>query len=229
MTEHPAARALQLRPPVDRLSFLEDQVRGKRVLDLGCLDDTATQKRGTEAWLHERLGRSAATIVGVDTSARVPEGGLDTGFSRILRGDVRSLDDEALGHPDVIVAGEIIEHVPDAVAFVASLRQRFSGSEVLLTTPNATGLTNIVLGLLRRESMHPDHLCVFSYRTLVQVFARAGVQEVELIPYRVRYTEARLRTTGVANLAVRVAERTVNGVERLVPMWSNGWIARARL
>ncbi len=204
-------------------------MRGLRVLDLGCLDDTALHKRGTETWLHERLARTASHLVGVDTSSSVPEGGLETGFSTIHRGDVRDLPSDLLGHPEVVVAGEILEHVPDAVGFLSALRDRFGGTTLLLTTPNATGLTNLLLAVLGRESMHPDHLCVFSYRTLLQVTARARIEDVQVFPYQVRYTEAKLNARGARRVAVAAAERGVNLVERLVPMWSNGWIVRARL
>lgn len=199
------------------------------MLDLGCLDETAGVKRGTGFWLHERLGCAAASLTGIDASPLVPDQGIDTGFSRIVRGDVTAFAREVAGQPDVIVAGELIEHLEHPVSFLRALRHAFPGRTLILSTPNATGFTNVALAALRRESNHPDHLTVFSYKTLLQSARRAGIEEVEIIPYAVAYSEAELRARGAVRMAVSVAERAVHLIERAVPLWSAGWILRASL
>lgn len=74
--------------PVDRLEFIAESCRGKKVLDLGCLDETALVKRDTKHWLHGRLSEVAAKVTGIDSSDKVPDGGLITGpTSKIYRGD----------------------------------------------------------------------------------------------------------------------------------------------
>src|SRR5215217_3157486 len=74
--------------PVDRLEFIAERCRGKRVLDLGCLDETALVKRDTKHWLHGRLSDVAGEVLGIDSSDKLPDEGLITGpTSRIYRGD----------------------------------------------------------------------------------------------------------------------------------------------
>ena len=45
--------------PVNRLEFITDQCRGLRVLDIGCLDETAMNKQDAGEWLHSRIAAVA--------------------------------------------------------------------------------------------------------------------------------------------------------------------------
>ncbi len=221
---HPAAERLSLSRPVRRLAHLSDRVAGRRVLDLGCYDETALVKKGTGSWLHEELGKTAASLVGVDASSSIPDAGIDTGFSVIHRGDAYRLDPEVCGDPEVIVAGELIEHVPDPVAFVTALRTSFPDAEVILTTPNTTAITNVWLAPLRRESMHPDHLFVMSFTSLQTTLSRAGATDAVVRPYHTSYAEFRTGSK-LRRVIGGIAEGTVRLVERVIPLWSGGFVA----
>ncbi|HEX4674647.1 MAG TPA: methyltransferase domain-containing protein, partial [Steroidobacteraceae bacterium] len=113
------------------------------------MDETAfASKRGKGTWLHEELAKVATTVVGVDNSSVVPEQGLRTGERSIIHhGDVHDLEDFLNRHavvPDVVVAGELIEHVPNPLALLQALATTPSlrGKTLILTTPNATALHN---------------------------------------------------------------------------------------
>jgi hypothetical protein len=221
---------------VDRLTFVAQACRGKRVLDLGAMDETAYERKcGQGTWLHERIAAVAAAVVGVDSSPLVPAEGLATGTNaRILRGDVDRLD-ELLASldfaPEVVVAGELIEHVPSPLAFLQSLSAspRLRGATLVLTTPNATAVHNVAVGLLSRESTHHDHLCILSFKTLHTLCRRAGLAGVEIVPYRSAFIEMRARNGGLRGALVAMGEKAVNGVEWLFPLLSFGWIVCARL
>ncbi len=227
---------LSVTRPVDRIGFIADVCTQRRVLDLGAMDETAWQsKRGRGTWLHEEIARKALQVDGVDNSALVPAQGLRTGTNSIIRrGDISdpaqliaALDNP----PDVVVAGELIEHLENPLQFLKRFVgvERLSGRELVLSTPNATALHNILIGLLRRESTHHDHLTILSYKTLTTLCRRAGFCEWEIIPYFARFTEMEERHSGLARLAVRAAERVVNLFEWIFPMLSFGYIVRARL
>lgn len=222
--------------PVDRLAFVADVCRGCTVLDLGAMDETAFErKRGQGTWLHERIAAVATRVVGVDSSPAVPPEGLVTApNATIVRGDIAGLDDVLArldAVPEVVVAGELIEHLPNPLAFLQALKQsaRLAGATLLLTTPNATAAHNVAVGLLSRESTHRDHLFILSYKTLFTLFERAGLGHVELVPYRSAFIEMRARNVGLRGVLVAAGEKAVNTIEWLFPLLSFGWIARAKL
>jgi hypothetical protein len=227
---------LRVPRPVDRLAYVAQACRGRAVLDLGAMDETAyLSKRGRGTWLHERIAAVADQVVGVDSSAAVPEAGLDTGpRARIVRGDVSRIDEllAALDfRPEVVVAGELIEHVASPLAFLQDLAasSRLAGKELILTTPNATAAHNVAVGVLSRESTHRDHLCILSYKTLSTLCARAGLQHWTLVPYRSAFSEMRARNTGLRGPLVGGGEKAINAIEWLFPLLSYGWIVRATL
>jgi hypothetical protein len=222
--------------PVDRIAYIARACAGQRVLDLGAMDETAwLAKRGRGTWLHEEIGRSALRVDGIDNSAMVPAEGLATGSNALIRrGDVTdparllaALED----CPDVVVAGELIEHLENPLQFL----KRFAAAKplhekmLILSTPNATALHNFSIGLLRRESTHHDHLCILSYKTLATLCTRAGFSEWEIIPYFSRFTEMEQRHRGASRFAVRAVQCAVNLLEWMFPLLSFGYIVRIRI
>jgi hypothetical protein len=227
---------LKVARPVDRIEFIARACEGLRVLDLGAMDETAwAAKRGRGTWLHEVIGSSARAVDGIDNSTLVPAEGLRTGpNSTIRRGDMTDPDllVAALAHaPDVVVIGELIEHLENPLQFLKRLAaiERLAGRTLFLSTPNATALHNVLIGLAQRESTHQDHLCIFSYKTLATLCTRAGFREWEIIPYYSRFTEMQERHSGALRLAVLATEHLVNLFEWLFPLLSFGYIVRIRL
>jgi hypothetical protein len=217
---------IQVPRPVDRIEYIVSRCAGARVLDLGCYDETALVKRDTETWLHGRIAAVAAAVLGIDSSEAIPPDGLVTGpNSRIVRGDARAFADAlGTGQWDVAVAGELIEHLPNALEFLLTVKAGLAGRRLILSTPNATSLTNALLGAAGRESNHPDHLQVFSFKTLNTLCLRAGFASWTIVPYFVRYSEMILRARGARRAAVKGAERLVNLWERAFPLHAGGLI-----
>jgi hypothetical protein len=234
--EYTPLERLKVSRPVDRVDFIGRACEGFRVLDLGAMDETAwAAKRGRGTWLHEEIGSGALAVDGIDNSALVPAEGLRTGpNATIRRGDITDPDllVATLAHaPDVVVIGELIEHLENPLQFLKRLAaiDRLAGKTLILSTPNATALHNVLVGLAQRESTHRDHLYIFSYKTLATLCTRAGFHEWEIIPYYSRFTEMQERHLGVLRLAVRATQRLVNMFEWLFPLLSFGYIVRIRL
>jgi 2-polyprenyl-3-methyl-5-hydroxy-6-metoxy-1,4-benzoquinol methylase len=222
--------------PVDRIKYIQRICAGKTVLDLGAMDETAFEsKRGNQTWLHEEIARVAKTVVGVDNSSVVPELGLRTSDrSMIHRGDVLDLEDflrKNAVDPEVIVAGELIEHVANPLEFLRAIAANASlrGKTLLLSTPNATALHNCLIGMTKRESTHHDHLLILSYKTLNTLFLRSGCSKWEILPYYARFTEMKERTQGAGRLFVAACESAINAAETLWPLLSFGLIGHATL
>lgn len=233
--EYTPLERLKVDKPVDRIAYLRACCVGKSVLDLGALDETAFNcKRGNGTWVHEEVARVADRVLGLDSSDKVPPEGLPTGRnSLIVKGTVQELPGilrERDYEPDVIIAGELIEHLDNPQGFLSSLRQdQLIGKELLITTPNATALHNILVGIVSRESTHPDHVCILSFKTLNTLFMRADFSDWSIIPYYARFTEMRARSEGLMKRVVDISEKMVNAGEWLCPLLSFGWIARVKI
>lgn len=222
--------------PVDRIPFIKNDCKGKVVLDLGAMDETAyAAKQGHGTWLHEEIAEVAAQVMGMDISSLVPPDGLRTGKnSAIHPGNIMQLGawlNSRDFSPDIIVAGEIVEHLENPLMFLKGMKaiDRLQGKTLILTTPNATALHNCLIGLLSRESTHHDHLCIFSYKTLYTLCSRSGFAGWEIVPYVARFTEMKERNTGFRHVLVSVGEKVINGLEWLCPMMGFGYIVKIRI
>lgn len=126
------------RPPVpDRLTFLEERCRGLRVLDIGCVAHDLA-RLDSPSWLHGRIAAAAEECVGVDIleeevaelnrlGFRVIAHDLGTGLGPV----------ESMAPFDVIVAGELIEHVHAIdLLFEVGREVLTPQGELIITTPN---------------------------------------------------------------------------------------------
>lgn len=219
--------------PVDRLDFISNLCIGKNVLDVGCLDETALVKLDTQHWLHGRIARVARQVVGIDSSSSIPEGvGVATSeSSRIFRGDAINIDISGLeiSPVHIVVAGEFIEHLENPLSFLKGIKQKLPGVEFVLSTPNGCSFSNFMMGLIGRESQHPDHLCNFTYKTLNTLCLRAGIAEWEIRPYAFCATEMKMKSSGARRLMAVMAERVFRLVEICFPLISCGYIVRGKL
>ena len=223
---------LKVPRPVDRVPFIAELCRGKRVLDIGCLDETALSKQRTDYWLHGQIGNVATQVIGLDSSDQLPDEGLVTGpNSRILKGNGLEPDSTQVNPEtiDMIVAGEFIEHLENPLAFLSSMRKHFPGCELIISTPNGTSFANALLGMIGSEAQHPDHLLTSTYKTLNTLCRRSGAKDWKILPYRFYATEMLLSSSGLKRQAVRLVEIAVRAVERLFPLRSFGYVVRISL
>ena len=226
--------------PVDRILAIKRACQGKKVLDLGALDETAYDaKQGHGTWVHEEIAAVASEVIGIDSSCILPASGLRiTPNAIIYPGDIMALDawlgsgpekDSFL--PDVVVAGELIEHLPNPLMFLKKLKaiDRLDGKTLILTTPNATAIHNCLIGLVSRESTHQDHLCILSFKTLTTLCHRAGFSAWQITPYYARFPEMKARHSGMGRSLVAVSERMINGLEWLFPMMGFGYMVTVKI
>ena len=215
--------------PADRYDYVSGRCRGRRVLDLGAYDETRADlaPTGRERWLHPEIASVASEILGVDASERLRStGGITTRWdTRIVYGDVENLDAIIEDFkPDVIVAGELIEHTANTLGWISRLSTLAPGVDFVATTPNATFVANFVLGLLGRETGHPDHIHVYSYRTLATLAQRVPMHDIRVVPYYYDPNQFFVRVPRPTAAAVTLASGLLRGVQFLFPLTSCGLI-----
>jgi 2-polyprenyl-3-methyl-5-hydroxy-6-metoxy-1,4-benzoquinol methylase len=229
-----------LRPPsvhripraqlVDRSESLRRAVRGKRVIDLGFVDEGqmgAKRSRGT--WLHEVVAAEARQLVGIDADAAGVEQARTLGFDAV-QADVEDADALAalgLEPADVVVAGELLEHLDRPGAFLEAVKPLVARDGVLiLTTPNAHALTNVLGGLAGVELVNPDHVAWFSWRTLDTLLERHGWR-IDLLAY---YRFPRVRSgTPAGRFAFNAYQLVARPLFALRPNLADGILLRARV
>jgi 2-polyprenyl-3-methyl-5-hydroxy-6-metoxy-1,4-benzoquinol methylase len=165
---------------LEKEAAILEMARGQRVLHLGCVgftDLTANERiRLAHKTLHYLLTQ-CAEVVGVDLSAAVVREYERLGiFSNILIGNVERLSDLALNQTfDLIVAGDIIEHVSNPGLMLDGIK-RFCrlGTRIVITTPHAFGLPNYLRFLAGRFRDGMEHVATYNMQNLAALLARHG-------------------------------------------------------
>jgi 2-polyprenyl-6-hydroxyphenyl methylase/3-demethylubiquinone-9 3-methyltransferase len=109
---------------------------GRSALDVGC----------GAGLLTEALYRLGADVTGVDAAPELIAAARAHAAAQGMVIDYRAVGVEALvGEYDLVTALEVIEHVADPSAFVASLVARLApGGLLILSTPNRTGWSKLL-------------------------------------------------------------------------------------
>jgi 2-polyprenyl-3-methyl-5-hydroxy-6-metoxy-1,4-benzoquinol methylase len=150
---------------------------GRRVLDVGC----------SSGYLAEPLSERGNTIVGIEldpAAAREAERFCE----RVLVGDVETMElPLEPGSFDVVLCGDVVEHLRDPVASLARLRPLLKpGGRLVLSTPNVANWA-IRLALLGGRWRYTDrgildrsHTHLFTRATLIAALRRAGYDRIEV-------------------------------------------------
>jgi 2-polyprenyl-3-methyl-5-hydroxy-6-metoxy-1,4-benzoquinol methylase len=85
---------------------------------------------------------------------------------------------------DCVVAIQVIEHVYEPLLFVQHLaRHTKSGGHVLVATPDIGGVLRKSMGRRWPSFKVPEHVLYFDFRTLRSLMRRAGLRDVQRLPY----------------------------------------------
>ena len=214
------------------MSYVSQFCKDKRVLDIGCYDETAIKsKKDSGYWLHGLISKMAKKVTGIDSSDQITSEIKTGSRSKIIKKDLYNLDKyfASANKVDVIVAGELIEHIPDVSKFLQLMKGLYPGKTLLLTTPNATSLTNVLLAFFDRESSHKDHIQIFSYKTLYALSIKNNLKKFKIIPYHVKFTEMYLNSSKVKGFFIKLIEGMINFWESIFPMLSGGYVVKIEL
>jgi hypothetical protein len=200
----------------------------RRVIHVGCTDAPFTaEKLEMGGLLHSKLLSVAHQLLGID----IDEPGLallrDGLGGDYASGDVTTAEGREqilAGDAEVILASDVVEHVPDEFAFLtglADLARRSSNPKcvVAVSTPNALALRQIAYTGFGREVIHPDHRRVHTPQTLGYAMQSAGMVVDHRIYYMIRSGDTRPR---------RIVDFVCRSAARFRPGYADGLIIVAR-
>ena len=155
------AKMLHPLPPavsVKRDVFLAKHATGKRVLDIGASGP-----------LGQALRLVASAYAGID---REDDGAAVIGF------DLDDVQQTALPTPpftpELIVCGEVLEHLSNPGWFLTRLHRQFPGVPTLISVPNAFAAIQQRWIAKGTENVNRDHVAWYSPQTVRVLLERAG-------------------------------------------------------
>ncbi len=171
-----------------RLEALVSLVRGKSVLHVGCCDhvEIIDEKRRNGLWLHDLLRAASSFCAGVDINAEGVDYVRKLGVPDVYCADiVQGLPAQlAQRRFDVVVVGEVVEHVDAPVGFLRGIRNAVSGPHVVVVSvPNAFFLENFENAICGVERINTDHRFWFTPYTISKILSQAGygVRDVRFV------------------------------------------------
>lgn len=149
--------------------------KDKEVLDIGCvqlLGDYSVER--LQETLHYKIHNVARRLVGIDLE--------DDGVNALNKAGCEcycSLAEDAydlnLGKFDIVLLGDIIEHIPDPSSFLISLRNFLKPDGLLIcTTPNALAYSNALFVLFNKPITRRQHVAWYCKITLTNLFKLSG-------------------------------------------------------
>lgn len=171
-----------------KIRFVLKYCRNKDVLDIGCVQHDPENYK-SKYWLHKAIREVASSLVGLDLYEEGVEYLNARGFN-IIVADAQQFE---FGKKfDVIVAGDIIEHLEDFHGFLESCKTHMhKESRLLISTPNPWYWRHVVKVGMGIEVSNPEHTCWFCPRTLRQVLNRHNF-DISKIVFGSRYLRDKL-------------------------------------
>ena len=162
----------------------------KTVLHLGFIQHSHLYKELIQKgnWLHQKINEVSAKLVGIDylhDDVIYIQNKYDY---EVYYADVTSLEKWEYNEKfDVIICGELIEHLQNPGLMLDGIKRFMSKDTILIiTTPNPWSRNRLKLinkGRKEAEWLNPEHTCWFSFQTLKQLLERSGFFEANYSYY----------------------------------------------
>lgn len=162
-----------------REDIIQRYVAGRDVLDIGGIDHGFMNlKLDRGDWLHSAIARSARSCLGLDILEDHVKLARECGY-QFVAGNAEAMEFD--GTFDVVVAGELVEHVHNmGLVLDGAWKALRPSGHLVITTPNNFSFSKMLYAALAgREVCHAEHTCWYSPQTLSYVVSHHGFQPVE--------------------------------------------------
>ena len=171
---------------VDRVNYIQDICRNKKVLHLGATDAPETINAvENNRLLHLQLQAVSSYLVGLDINVEMIEWlSKNQEINNIEYGNIENSEDYPQEDFEIIVAGEIIEHLSNPGKALDAIRKSIKPTtKLIITVPNAYSLKGFLRAVFQHELIHPDHTLHHSPYTLKALLKRHGFKIDQYFSY----------------------------------------------
>ncbi|MFA5776873.1 MAG: class I SAM-dependent methyltransferase [Parcubacteria group bacterium] len=164
-----------------RIELLKPYIKGKKVLDVGFVQHNWEKSISNPNWLHDKIRNEAKETIGIDCLEDDVNMLKSKGYNAICAdAEEFNLNDKF----DIIIAGELIEHLSNPGKFLCSARKHLKKEgKLIITTPNVFAFGNIarIMKLLFNiENIdNPEHVNWYSKQNLFNLAERHGFKVLE--------------------------------------------------
>lgn len=208
---------------VQRLEFIENVCARQKVLHLGCANYPYTLDAiENDMLLHFSLEKIASELYGFDYDQEGIDILASHGSKNLFQSDLENLNDVELNDTfDVIIAGEVIEHLNNPGLFLNGIKRFLKpNGKLVITTVNAYCAMRFFQYGLRgkggtNEPVHPDHVAYYSYSTLRLLVKRHGFDFEKFCFYDLgdeHRPHSRAIFNVVNDICVRISPQLADGV-----------------
>lgn len=162
----------------DRFEYILPHIQEKKVLDIGIVQHEISAIE-SEGWLHRLIDQYAEDTVGIDIDEEGIQYLQQEGYdARIADATAFDFNEEF----DVIVAGELIEHLSDFDGFLQSVHENLKDDgNFILSTPNVFFFERFWSLFWNGDiTVNSEHTCWFDEHTLTQLLDRYGFRVDEI-------------------------------------------------
>lgn len=167
-------------PPIDRAGLIVSKCRDKKVLDLGCVQHSFKHAKNNQDWLHKKISDVASYILGIDYLENDVKKLKEIGYN-VIQGDVTKPLNISTKF-DVIVAGNLIEHLVNFEGFFNNLKNWLApNGEILISTANPFYIDQFFYSAFKKSIViNPEHTCWIDLVALNQLASRFGFSTAEI-------------------------------------------------
>jgi len=175
---------------VDRIQLMQSKSKGKKVLHIGCTGGPVTEAADDE-WVkaikntvHYKIMQNSKELVGIDVNPlRLNKMSQFLPNGKYYVVDITTIIDQSVKNEifDFILFPEVIEHIHDMTLTFENIKHMMNfKTQVLISTPNAFSLGNLIRTCFGKETNHPEHVALYSLITLENLLHRFGFKVVEV-------------------------------------------------
>lgn len=172
---------------IDKDKLICSFCKSKEVLDIGCIDHSyAIALKLGNSWLHKQIKKTAKSVMGIDILKEDVKRLKNKGFN-IIEADAENFDLKRKF--DVIVAGDIIEHLSNIGSFLKSIEKHMHQNSVcIITTPNPFNIEQFMLAIFQNGiGVNDEHTVWLDPRVMYETISRTNLKITDFYWIKTRF------------------------------------------